>query len=133
MKVRWMSGSLRLRVSPEEFNTLLAGGQVVEALGAPGPGEWIAICGIGDRADLTITGGALTFTICPADMERFCREEVEGLYFTTDTNPPFRYYIEKNFPCAHPHGAEAAAMDPPMGTFPPTRSYNERKRKPNRH
>jgi hypothetical protein len=129
MKVRWMRGSLRLRVSPDEFKTLLAGGEVLESLDAPGAGEWAVVCAVSDRTSITIIGGAVRFTIAQSEMEKLAIEEREGLYFTTDADPPFRYYIEKNFPCAHPHPPEARAMDPSMGTFPPTPAYEERKRK----
>ncbi|HEY3333562.1 MAG TPA: hypothetical protein VGK19_26250 [Capsulimonadaceae bacterium] len=131
MKVRWMSGSLRLRVSPEEFDELRSGGEVVESLGAPGRGGWTATCVVGVHTGAAIDGGSLTFTLSADDMGKLAQHDVEGLYFADDGPEPFRYYIEKNFPCAHPHPPEASAMDPHMGTFAPTPSFADRKRKPN--
>lgn len=126
-----MSSSLRFRISPSEFGVLQAGGEITETLGAPGQGQWTATCRAGIETSVRIVDGAVRFTISPADMDRLACADVEGLYFATDDSPPFRYYIEKNFPCAHPHPPEAAAMDPQMGAFQPTPAFEARKRRNN--
>ncbi len=116
-----------MRVSPSEFDALLSGSAVSESLGAPGRGQWSATCVVGDVTAVEIVDANLTLTLSRADMARFAEPETEGVYFTADGDPPFRYYVEKNFPCAHPHAPEACAMDAPLGTFAPTPAFDARK------
>ncbi len=129
MKIRWMNGSLRLRVSPSEFASLQNGDAVTEVLGAPGRGQWAATCVVGDVTAIEIVDGNLTFTVSHSDMERFAAPDAEGVYFSDESDLPFKYYVEKNFPCAHPHAPEACAMDAPLGTFVPPAAFEARKQR----
>jgi hypothetical protein len=47
------------------------------------------------------------------------------VYFQTADSAPFRYFIEKDFPCVHPRAAEA--LEPRTETFPPPPDFEARK------
>ena len=115
MKIRWTSRSLRLRITPEELASLQQRVPVSEELILPG-GRWSATIYPTDHA----TGislrrkGALGFLISAEDLARLETAE-EGVYFSAGSDPPVRYYIEKDFPCAHPRNSDA--HEPVSETF----------------
>jgi hypothetical protein len=51
--------------------------------------------------------------------------DAEGVYFTTGGREGMRFFIEKDFPCAHPHSADAC--EPESERFAPTAAYLARK------
>ncbi len=101
MKVRWNRSSLRLRITPDELAALERGQACEERLGIPG-GFLMRL----EPADLTAldsSHGLVRFGLSKVDLARLSAPEVEGVYFQAE----IRYYVEKDFPCAHPRAAEA--------------------------
>lgn len=103
MKVRWMEGSLRLRITPAEFAALQAGETVEEV--AQFPGGWRVILQPGDQSALSSElSGSVHLILSVASLTELCQPETEGVYFTQE---PFRFFVEKDFPCVHPRPKEA--------------------------
>lgn len=125
MKVRWTAGSVRFRITPAELKLLERGERAAMALHVPG-GVWEAAIApvTGEPTVITLTGGALTLSLSPADLVRLSDPETEGVYFVTDTEPRLRYFIEKDFPCVHTRPEGAA--EPDAGTFEPPQGFAER-------
>ncbi|MCX6380608.1 MAG: hypothetical protein NT023_14220 [Armatimonadetes bacterium] len=129
MKIRWTSESIRVRITPTELSRLQGGDFVQEILDFPGGGGWQrriipsgnVACAFGDRETLSIT-------LTPADLTLLSDETQEGVYFH-EADPSFRYYIEKDFPCAHPRPSEA--LESLTEAFAPNTAFNERKAKQN--
>jgi hypothetical protein len=126
MKVRWTKASLRLRITPGELEALEAGKPVVERLQfGEGPGWEIAIIPSNAETDLVWVGGALQITLSLVDCGRLSSPEVEGVYFQRLIEPLIRYFVEKDFPCAHPRTPDA--MEPISDTFVPPTEFEARK------
>ncbi|MDQ3815599.1 MAG: hypothetical protein M3347_16915 [Armatimonadota bacterium] len=127
MKVRWTQTSVRLRITPSELEALQRGASVSEKLAFDIPGRWLAaICPGGSKTTLTFESGQLHVWLADADCQRLAAPENEGVYFELGGDPPFRYYIEKDFPCIHPRAADA--QEPSSETFAPLPGFTERKR-----
>lgn len=134
MKVRWTGQSVRLRISPSELDCLLRGGDVIETLLLPYGGSWSATLAVADDATgsgevrepgLALEDGNLRLTLSPSELARLAAPEAEGVYFeTAGQQPSVRYYVEKDFPCAHPGAPEA--REPPAETFAPPPGFKER-------
>ena len=108
MKIRWTEESVRLRITPSELENLLAGEKVRTEFRL-GVGRWsAAIAPTESATDLSLTGGDLTLHLARTDLERLASPSEEGVYFRYEGPPSVRYYIEKDFPCAHPRAGEAA-------------------------
>jgi hypothetical protein len=119
MKVRWREGSLRLRITPGELAVLEAGAAVEEI--AAFPGGWSVTLCPGETSGLhSDTPGALRFTLSPPALAELCVPEVEGVYFTTEQ---LTYFVEKDFPCAHPRPSHAQES---TETFVPPSGFAER-------
>lgn len=122
MKIRWTGRSLRLRITPEELEALKEGVPVTEEIVLPG-GSWSATIYPTDHG----TGislrraGALGFLLSSADLGRLLAPDTEGVYFSTAGDSPVRYYIEKDFPCAHPQ--PPARQEPATSTFAPPSGF----------
>jgi hypothetical protein len=114
MKVRWTTGSVRFRITPTELAKLVMGGPIVSTLPMPG-GRWRVSIAPGDVTSLAMVDGVLTVTIAGVDLDELADQEKEGVYFATPDDLSIRYYIEKDFPCAHPR--PPAANDPVTETF----------------
>lgn len=121
--MRWMRDSLRLRITPSEFEALLRGAACVEA--ASFPGGWEATLAPGARTALSSPSpGRCVLTLSDDDLARLGAPDAEGVYFAQDG---YRYFVEKDFPCAHPRPAEA----PESGeTFAAPPGFAERHRTP---
>src|SRR5258708_38004847 len=129
MKVRWTKVSLRLRITPGELEALEAGKPVVERLQfGEGSGWEIAIVPSDATTDLFWVGGTAQITLSLADCCRLSSPEVEGIYFRRTIEPSIRYFIEKDFPCAHQRVADA--MEPISETFVPPTDFEARKAMP---
>ena len=120
MKIRWNRTGVRFRITPSELDALVRSEAIHEELMLPG-GNWrAAILPGGDATRISLNEGCLRLLLAPADRDRLAAPETEGVYFTMETDDParplLRYYVEKDFPCAHPRPAEAA--EPPSETFP---------------
>ena len=114
MKVRWTTGSVRFRITPTELAKLVMGGAIGSTLPMPG-GQWHVSISAGDVTRLAMVDGVATVTIAAVDLDELASREKEGVYFQTPGPMSIRYYIEKDFPCAHPR--PPAANDPVTETF----------------
>ena len=118
MKVRWTRESLRLRITPTEFQSLLGGDVVCESFEFAGKTVWkITVARTENQTSLTADSGVATIAVSEADLRRLSAPDQEGIYFAAESRsrPALRYYIEKDFPCVHPGREEAA--EPPTETF----------------
>jgi hypothetical protein len=116
MKVRWTKTSVRCRITPTELTSLENGHPIEESFALSV--AWRAqILPASDKARLEAREGVVRIHLTAEEVTRLASPEHEGVYFQTETEPLVRYYIEKDFPCAHPRPAESA--DPATETFPP--------------
>jgi hypothetical protein len=126
MKVRWTSESLRLRITPTELATLLTGEVVRVDVLLPGGGGWSLRLTSGMPAStLRSDGTHVEACVTAADIELLADGGREGVYFPATPRHPVRWYVEKDFPCAHPHAKEACETE--TERFVPTESYLRRK------
>jgi len=92
------------------------GQPISSTLSMPG-GHWRVSIATGDVTDLAMVDSVVTVTIADIDLGELAAPEREGVYFQTPEPMSVRYYIEKDFPCAHPR--PPAANDPITETFAP--------------
>lgn len=108
MKIRWNAGAVRLRISPSELDALQHGGRVSEVLRL-GEHAWASELRANGETVLLIENkgdrATLHFTLSPPDLARLLLPNSEGVYFSTLDG--VRFYVEKDFPCAHPRAIEA--------------------------
>lgn len=108
MKIRWTTNSVRFRITPTELARLECGEAVEAALALPGGGGWAAtICPKAERTTIGMAGGQLRLHLSTADGVRLGSPSEEGVYFHTGTDPRLCYFVEKDFPCAHPRALDA--------------------------
>jgi hypothetical protein len=111
MKIRWNSGSLRLRITPQELEALLRGEAVAESIHFAGTGSWA--CRIqpgGDISEATGDGSEFILHLSGNDLSRLAAPDTEGVYFSS-TEPKLKFFIEKDFPCDHPRAPEVREPD----------------------
>lgn len=126
MKVRWTEASLRLRLTPSELTRVEHRLPVETALALAPDGGWrVALVVADGPTTLTQEGNSLRIALGPVDLARLLAPDAEGVYFHADRADGIRFYIEKDFPCAHPRGAEA--LEPSTETFRPPHDFEERK------
>ena len=123
MKVRWSRDSVRLRITPTELARITRGEEVGEALCFPGGAVWRIAVQAGVRTDLVSESDTAYVVLSAGDRERLAAPDVEGVYFQTPDG--LRYYVEKDFPCAHPRAAEAREAATETFAAPP--GFEERK------
>lgn len=123
MKIRWSRGSVRMRITPSELAAPQRGETIHEELSLPG-GSWVATVGSANDSALVMQGNTLHIHLSPSDLAELAAPENEGVYFGGEDTRTLRYYIEKDFPCAHPRAAEA--LEPQTETFTPTPEFIER-------
>jgi hypothetical protein len=129
MKVRWTGESVRFRITPTELATLERGEPIHAALELPG-GGWSATVQPDPNGETRLVGvrvGTVALHLSPADVARLADPAEEGVYFhgpRADNPDGLRYYIEKDFPCAHPRPIEAEEHSE---TFTPPPGFEERK------
>lgn len=123
MKVRWSQNSLRLRVTPRELATITRGEEVREELRFPGGAAWRVAVRAGAQTALASEGNVVQVVLSPEDRECLAVPDAEGVYFQMPDG--LRYYVEKDFPCAHPRAAEA--LEPATETFAAPQGFEERK------
>jgi hypothetical protein len=101
---------------------------VTEDLVLPWGGHWSARIAPGAATTcLTLEGGHLRLFLADDDRERLAAPDAEGVYFSAEANgAALRYFIEKDFPCAHPR--PPAAREPDTETFAPPEGFKERHR-----
>lgn len=123
MKVRWTSESLRLRITPSELAMLTHGEPVTAQLSLPDGGGWlIRLAPGGQRLEATSSSRGVIVRMPPDDLKRLEAPDTEGVYAH---HPGSRLMVEKDFPCAHPHAAEA--NEPETERFAPTLAFLSRK------
>jgi hypothetical protein len=126
MKIRWTKNSVRFRITPSEFAAVERGENVGETLLLPGGASWRAAIEAGKgETSLFFSDGELRFSLSEADRELLAQPQREGVYFQQSGETELRYFIEKDFPCAHPRAAEA--LEEPTETFAPPPGFEERK------
>ena len=132
MKVRWTSGSLRLRISPTELAGLERGEPLEERLRVPGAlvgNSWTVLLLPGSKAsEISASGNVVLFDISRADVEKLANPASEGIYchrIAGDGTGEFSFYVEKDFPCVHPRPSEVS--EPDAETFAPPVGFEERK------
>jgi len=104
MKVRWTRDHLRLRITPSELEMILEGKPVTERFQLSGGPGWETAVVPAERATELVW--------------------VEGVYFDRAGDPPLRYFVEKDFPCAHPRAGRR--NETPSETFKPPAGFEAR-------
>src|SRR5689334_5613183 len=118
MKIRWTKDSVRFRITPSEFAAIQRGESIREAICLPGLASWrVAVTPVAGETRLGSEAGELRIYLGAADCGRLAEPDREGVYFQFDGEVALRYFIEKDFPCAHPRAADA--LEPQGETFPP--------------
>jgi hypothetical protein len=123
LKIRWTAGGVRLRITPTELQSIIAGEPISEVMALTGWAVWVVPTE--DETSLIAHGPALTLALSRADASRLAEPDQEGVYFQQEADIPLRYLIEKDFSCVHPHAAEA--LEPPTETFAEPPGFRERK------
>jgi hypothetical protein len=129
MKVRWTENSIRVRITPSELEAVEEGDSksICSSLYVRGIPFWTVIVLSHDGlTTLDFDGETSTVTISlgPDDTKDLCIPDAEGIYLE-DAATNIRYYIEKDFPCAHPRAVEV--LEPKTETFDPPAGFMERK------
>jgi hypothetical protein len=128
MKIRWSRNSLRLRITPRELQALQNDETVTEELVIPGGGSWSAeIRPRSAESTLSLDQGKLCFLLSAADLQKLSESNAEGVYLHWQDQTDLLYFIEKDFPCAHPRVGDA--REPATETFKPTPDFEARKLK----
>lgn len=99
------------------------GASVSASLELPGGTAWrAAIMPAAGETALVFESGVLCLSLSASDTRRLCEADREGVYFESDG---LRYFVEKDFPCAHPRAADA--LEPATETFAPPPDFEARK------
>ncbi len=128
MKIRWTPNSVRFRITPEELQALESAQPISAALTLGEAVVWSAmihIASAGAGSTLRCESGVLLLHLAHSDLETLSAPENEGVYLREGE---LRFYIEKDFPCAHPRAGEAE--EKPTATFAPPSGFEERKNLP---
>lgn len=126
MKVRWSLDSIRLRITPSELEAIRRGESVQETVAFPGGVAWsVTLCSCEHETMLASDAQEVYLSLSDADRARLACADTEGVYFQRGV-PPLRYYVEKDFPCAHPRAAEA--QEPTTETFSAPKGFEQRKK-----
>ena len=122
MKIRWTDESVRLRITPAELTELTEGRSLETTLRVPG-GTWhVRVVVTGDVLSIHAQDDVVVVELPADDVTLLTDPAREGVYAHT---PKLRLLVEKDFPCAHPHSADAA--EPPTERFAPTPEFVARK------
>lgn len=122
MKIRWTKNSVRLRITPEELGCLRDARAIDEAFAMNGDVVWRVCVAPSDNDELNHKSGVLMISISPSKIAELAEDHREGVYFSQGD---VRYYIEKDFPCAHPRAGEAEEVV--TETFAPPPDFEARK------
>ena len=128
VKIRWSRSSLRLRITPRELQALQHGDPVMEELVIPGGGSWSAeIRPRSAESTFSLDQGKLCFFLSAVDLHKLSEPNAEGVYLHWKNQTGLIYFIEKDFPCAHPRAGDT--LEPATETFEPTPDFEARKLK----
>ena len=122
MKVRWTERSVRLRITPEELGKLQNDEEISVAFSVAPNSSWSVRVAVAPSTSLQMQDGTLLFSLARTDIEKLCEPQREGVYFSQGEA---RYFIEKDFPCAHPRAGEA--QEEATSTFAPPPDFEQHK------
>ncbi len=126
MKIRWTQHSVRFRITPSELAAIERGERVEETLALPDNASWsAAIVPAEGATSLHFASNQLRVSLSEADRQLLAEPDREGVYFTQDSENGLQFFIEKDFPCAHPRASET--LEPATETFTPPAGFEERK------
>ena len=126
MEIRWTNNSVRFRISPPELELLMSGEAVRTSLSLPTGIVWqAAVVPAATKTGLRFSDNLLCLELSEPDVRRLAEPDREGVYFGGDGAPSVRYFIEKDFPCAHPRSAESD--EPAHETFAAPEGFEARK------
>ena len=125
MKIRWTKNSVRFRVTPSEVAAIERGEGVCEVLCLPHGAGWRAAIAPAVETSFVFEADELSVSLGESDLKSLAEPDREGVYFQLDGETALHYFIEKDFPCAHPRTADA--IEAPTGTFAPPPGFEERK------
>ncbi len=129
MKVRWNRDSIRLRITPTEFQAIISGELVHEGIAFPGMQFWnITLRPSAAETALAADQHGVYFLLSEADRTQLADPETEGVYFEMTEPALLRYYVEKDFPCVHKPAPEAG--EGTSETFTPPSGFEARKLAP---
>lgn len=129
MKVRWNRDSIRLRITPTEFQAITRGEAVQEGIAFPGMQLWNVTLRPSDAETLLASDQqGVHFSLSEADRAKLADPETEGVYFEMTEPTMLRYFVEKDFPCAHKPAPEAG--EGASETFIPPSGFEARKLAP---
>ncbi len=128
MKVRWNRDSIRLRITPLEFEAIRAGRSVHEGITFPGVPWNVTLQPSDGKTDLVSDQHGVRFSLSEADRAKLADPETEGVYFAMTEPEALRYYVEKDFPCVHKPAPEAG--EGASETFTPPSGFEARKLAP---
>lgn len=129
MKIRWNRDSIRLRITPTEFDAITAGHSVHEGIAFPGMQFWNVTLRSSD-AETTLASDqhGIYLSLSEADRVKLADPETEGVYFEMTDPAALRYYVEKDFPCVHKPAPEVG--EGVSETFTPPSGFEARKLAP---
>lgn len=129
MKIRWNRNSIRLRITPSEFEAIMHGEAVHEGIAFPGMQFWNVTLRPAE-AETTIASDqrGVYISLSEADRTKLADPETEGVYFEMTEPAALRYYVEKDFPCVHKPAPEAGECI--TETFIPPSGFEARKLAP---
>jgi len=123
MKIRWTQNSIRFRITPSELASLQSGDTISESLCVVDDMVWNArVEPQSDDTRLVFAKGVLCLHLSAFDLTQLLAPDAEGVYFSRGD---LRYFIEKDFPCAHPRANEVMEME--SETFIAPAGFEERK------
>jgi hypothetical protein len=129
MKVRWNRDSIRLRITPSEFQAIISGESVHEGIAFPGMQFWNITLRSSDAETMIASDQhGVYFSLSEADRATLADPEAEGVYFEMTQPTILRYYVEKDFPCVHKPAPEAG--EGASETFTPPSGFEARKLAP---
>ena len=129
MKVRWNQSSIRLRITPTEFQAITSGETVQEGIAFPGGAHWNVTLRPSDaKTVLASDQHGVCFSLSEADRAKLADLETEGIYFEMTEPAKLRYFVEKDFPCVHKPAPEAG--EGVSETFMPPSGFEARKLAP---
>ncbi len=128
MKVRWNRSSIRLRITPSEFQAITNGEAVREEIAFPGMQVWnVTLQPNEAETRLASDQHGIHLSLSEADRAALADPEAEGVYFQ-DQPSSLRYFVEKDFPCVHKPAPEAG--EGMSETFTPPSGFEARKLAP---
>ena len=126
MKIRWTKDSIRVRITPSELDAIESGESIKDAFIVHGMPFWTVVVTQSHYSSLTFDkdNAAVLIKLGREDKDTLLDPTSEGVYLQ-DGATDIRYYIEKDFPCAHPRAIESS--EPVTETFEPPAGFLERK------